>query len=69
MNRESVTSTNIDEIGYDNDRRILEILFRNGSTYQYFDVPSQIFEELRSSSSLGQYINSNIKGHFRYSRI
>jgi hypothetical protein len=69
MKRESVSSTNISELGYDEDRRVLEVLFHGGSVYQYFDVPPQIYNELRQASSVGQYINANIKGHFRYARV
>ena len=69
MNRETVSSSNIAEIGYDEDRRVLEVLFHSGSVYQYFDVPPQIFGELRQASSIGQYVNSNIKGVYRYARV
>jgi hypothetical protein len=69
MRRESISSSNISELGYDEDRRILEVLFHGGSVYQYFDVPPQIYNELRQASSVGQYINANIKGHFRYARV
>ena len=69
MNREPVSSSNIAEIGYDEDRRILEILFHSGRCYQYFDVSPQLYRELRQASSIGQYINANIKGHFRYARV
>ena len=69
MKRESVSSTNISELGYDENRRVLEVLFHGGSVYQYFDVPPQIYNELRQASSVGQYINANIKGYFRYARV
>lgn len=69
MRRQTVTSTNIAEVGYDESQRILEVLFSNGSIYQYFEVPLQIFNELIMASSVGQYINANIKGHFRYARV
>jgi hypothetical protein len=69
MNRESVSSTNISEIGYDEERRILEVLFSNGGVYQYFDVPPHIYAELRQASSVGQYLNANIKGNSRYARV
>jgi hypothetical protein len=69
MNREAVSSSNIAEIGYDEDRRVLEVLFHSGSVYQYFDVSPQIFGELRQASSIGQYVNSNIKGVYRYARV
>jgi hypothetical protein len=69
MLRQSVSSNNIAEIGYDEARRILEILFRTGSTYQYFDVPPQEYRGLMSASSYGQYLNANIKGRYRYARV
>lgn len=69
MRRQPVTSSNIAEIGYDEGQRTLEVLFLNGSIYQYFEVPSQIFNELMKASSAGQYLNANIKGNFRYARV
>lgn len=68
MQRISVTSTNVETIGYDEDSQTLEIEFKNGSVYQYFDVPENIFNELRDAGSIGAYFSSNIKGTYRYSR-
>lgn len=69
MQRSPVSSSNIAEIGYDEARRVLEILFQNGTTYQYFDVPKQEYDSLIRASSYGQFLNANIKGRYRYARI
>jgi hypothetical protein len=69
MQRQPVTSSNIAEIGYDEPRRVLEVLFKTGSIYQYFDVPPQEHKALMQASSQGQYLNANIKGRFRYARV
>lgn len=69
MQRQPVSSSNIAEIGYDESRRIMEVLFTNGSTYQYFDVPQQEYEALMRAGSHGQYLNANIKGRYRYARV
>ncbi|MDP2320073.1 MAG: KTSC domain-containing protein [Acidobacteriota bacterium] len=69
MRRDPVTSTNIAEIGYDEPSRTLEVLYLNGGLYQYFDVAPQVYEELKRSSSKGQYLNAQIKGRYRYARI
>jgi KTSC domain len=69
VQRTPVTSTNVAEIGYDDSRRILEVLFKNGTLYQYFDVPPQEYQALLQAGSLGQYLNANIKGRFRYARV
>jgi hypothetical protein len=69
MRRQPVGSSNIAEIGYDENSRTLEVLFHNGSIYQYFDVPPQIHTEIMQAGSVGQYLNANIKGNFRYARV
>ena len=65
-------STNIEKIRYDAELSILEIEFKKGGIYQYFDVPSSVFDELRSQvisgGSAGQFFNSYIKGAFRYAK-
>jgi hypothetical protein len=69
MRRERVTSSTVAEIGYDEGQRTLEVLFHTGTLYQYFEVPPHVFTELRQAGSLGQYLNANVKGHFRYARV
>lgn len=69
MQRYPVTSSNITEVGYSDEHQILELLFSSGMTYQYFDVPRRIFEELLQAESIGRYMNANIKGNFRYARL
>ena len=69
MERKPVSSSNISSIGYDEDSRTLEIEFHSGSIYQYFDVPLNIYQELMSAGSKGQYFAAHIKGYFRYVRV
>ncbi len=69
MQRTQVTSSNIQSIGYDENTQTLEVEFKNGGTYQYFDVPKHEFDALMSASSHGQYLAANIKGKYRYSKV
>lgn len=69
MQRTSVSSSNVESIGYDEDHGTLEIEFKNGAIYQYFDVPLNIFNTLMSAGSIGAYLASNIKGVYRFSRV
>ena len=69
MKRQSITSSNIAEVGYDENSRVLEVQFTGGIVYQYFDVPPQIYAEMMQAGSAGQYLNANIKGNFRYARV
>lgn len=65
----SVSSTNVEAIGYDEDSQTLQVEFKNGSNYQYFDVPERVFNELRDSGSIGAYLSASIKGVYRFSRV
>lgn len=69
MNRVSVDSSNVASIGFDEDNLVLEVEFLNGSVYQYFDVPTQIYDGLRNAASVGAFLASQIKGHYRFSRV
>ncbi|MAM40728.1 MAG: KTSC domain-containing protein [Erythrobacter sp.] len=69
MEMHLVDSSNVSAIGYDEDSQTLQVEFNSGATYQYFDVPQQIFEGMLDAGSVGQYLNQHVKGVFRYSRV
>lgn len=69
MEMHNVDSSNVAAVGYEEDSQTLQVEFTNGSTYQYFDVPQAIFDGLLGASSVGQYLNQNVKGTYRYSRV
>ena len=69
MDRISVQSNNIRSIGYDTDRRILEVEFKSGSIYQYSGVPEHEYEGLLNASSKGRYLNTHIKDRFTYIQV
>jgi hypothetical protein len=69
VERSPVVSSNIASVGYDAEAYVLEVEFTNGHIYQYFDVPEAVFAELVGSSSLGSYLNTNIRKQYRYTRI
>jgi len=69
MEMTSVDSSNVQAVGYDGDSSTLQVEFKNGATYQYFDVPEHVFIRLRDAGSVGGYLASNIKGIYRYSKV
>lgn len=68
MERKPVSSSNVESVGYDDDTQTLEVEFKNGALYQYFDVPENIYCGLLQADSVGGYLAENIKGVYRYSR-
>lgn len=69
MNRIPVSSSNVSSVGYDPETQTLEIEFNNGSIYQYFNVPQTVHEALMGASSVGKFLNAQIKGHYRYAKV
>lgn len=63
------TSSNINTIRYEDVQLVLEVIFHNGSTYQYYDVPSHVAAALEAAASKGSYLASGIKGNYRYSKV
>lgn len=63
MERQSVNSSNLISVGYDEDSSILEVEFKGG-VYRYYNVPSFEYERLMAASSHGVYFNANIRDNY-----
>ena len=64
-----VVSSNIKCIGYDEKTKALRIQFRNG-TYEYSNVPKDVYDELMDSESIGAYATAHIvKGGYQYKKV
>lgn len=69
MEMRSVASSNISAVGYDVNTETLRVQFANGSTYEYKNVPSVVFDEFLSAGSLGSFLNRNIRYSYPYEKI
>jgi hypothetical protein len=47
----------------------LTIEFRDGSVYDYSDVPVGIYQELLGASSKSAFFRSAIKGNFEFTKV
>ena len=54
---------------YDADTGTLKIIYVSGSVYEYLKVPSHVYQEMRSALSKGTFLNTQIKGHYRYKKV
>ncbi|MBS3914312.1 MAG: KTSC domain-containing protein [Bacteroidetes bacterium] len=69
MEMSTVDSTNLSAVGYDINQALLRIEFHNGSVYEYYDVPQNVFEELMAAESKGSYAAVNIYKNYNQQRI
>jgi lysyl-tRNA synthetase, class II len=69
MQRQTVESTTMRSVGYDQTNQVLEVEFQSGAVYQYLDVPGAIYKEFLDAESEGQYFNSEIRDTFGFVRV
>ena len=69
MDRIAVDSSNVAEVGYDEDAMVLEVEFHGGKVYQYHGVPVDVHREMMASGSVGRFLNTRIKGQYRCERV
>ena len=69
MQKDLVASSNLASVGYSPDTETLEIEFLNGSVYQYYNVPQNMYDELMRAGSKGQFLHAYIKNAYPYSRV
>lgn len=61
---ENVVSTNIAQLGYDQEDKVLYITFNSGHEWAYEGVPEDVYENLRDAGSVGGYFARAVKGRF-----
>ena len=66
---QTVSSSNIDAVGYDAENQTVYVRFLKGSVYAYKGVPENEFENLRMASSVGSYLNRCYKNVYPYERV
>lgn len=64
-----VTSSNIDSIAYDETDDSLYVLFKKGACYKYDSVPKQVYDEMLSSASVGNYYRQFVSGQYVSTRV
>jgi len=67
-NNEKVESSNVESIAYSDKSKQLEVSFKNGRTYTYYDVPKSVGNAMPYTASKGQYVWQALRGQYRYSR-
>mgnify|MGYP001565767050 FL=1 len=65
----TVQSSNIANVGYDQEELDLVVVFQNGQAYRYQDVPADIALGLLTAPSHGAYFANYIKNRYVYEKI
>lgn len=62
-------SSNINSVTYFLDDQSMAVTFKNYSRYLYKDVPYEVFTGMGEAKSRGAYLNSEVKGKYRYEKL
>lgn len=65
----SIKSSNLQLASYNTTSKILTITFNNGSIYEYYDLPWNIFTKFRMTESQGKYFNTEISKNYKYKKL
>ena len=69
MQRTTVDSSSIAEIGFEAETQTLEIAFNDGSVYLYFGVAVALRDALIESDSKGKFFNEKIRNRYAFVRV
>ena len=69
INPVAMQSSSLTQVAYDPCRSILQVEFRDGTTYQYANVPVETYHDLLQADSKGAYFNRCVRNIFRHALI
>lgn len=64
MHHQSVVSSSVRSIGYEDASATLEVLFNNGRRYQYAGVPVEVHRAFLTAQSHGRYFHAHIRDKY-----
>ncbi len=69
MKHMPVQSSVLQSAGYAATEHILELEFKTGHVYRYFDVPEKRYKALLHAASKGRYYNRYIKNAYAFEQV
>lgn len=69
MKLQSVESSMIQSVGYDQEAEVLQVMFNSGKIYQYYGVPKAIYDGLMTADSKGSYMRQAVIDCYPYRTV
>jgi len=64
-----IDSSNISKTEYDTATKKMIAEFKNGSKYEYENVPHNVYAEFRLAESQGKYFNTKISKAYKFTKL
>ena len=56
-------------IRYDVSKSTLRVVYVSGAVYDYKKVPEKVYNEMKTASSKGEYLNKQIKPNYKFEKV
>lgn len=66
---QSVFSSNVSEVAYDDETQDMTVTFQKGQRYVYSKVPEDVARNLANAPSVGSMLRSEIQTNYSYRRV
>lgn len=66
---EVTNSSNIRSYGYRDSESVLFVEFKDGTRYEYTQVPPEIFDHMQKAESVGKFLHARVKGYYDGSKV
>lgn len=67
--KEIEDSTQMQIVSFDATKLLLTVTFKSGATYEYYDVPIDVAENLLQAESMGRYFHRYVRGPYKYKKV
>lgn len=68
MEKNNKMPIDITSVGYNEEYETLEVKFRNGVVYEYYDFPQEVLDEFVRSKTPKDFFTSVIRDFYPFSR-
>lgn len=69
MNHQRVKSSIIESVAHEASTKKLHVKFKNGTVYEYDNVPIAKYLALITSPSVGSYLTNHITGQHKHKKL
>ena len=69
MEHNSLTPIEIATVGYNEEYETVEIKFKNGAVYEYYDFPPEVVDNFVNAESLNEFFEAEIRRYYPFSRV
>lgn len=63
---QQVYSSNVEEIGFDDNTGEMTVRWKSGKVSAYAGVPEELAQQVANAPSVGAMLNSDIKNHYSH---